>query len=877
MFGVLAAVLTVSAQQKSPALSADEVAAYKEQSKMMVSYLEGTLNFLGDPQEVIAEKEIIINNSYLKMFRDAEVQIEDDLDENREVPLRKDVQAYLKDIIFFYKKATFTMEVTAVDQFTADDGEIVFKVTVNRNLKGVTVKNDTVDFNMLRYIEINLDPFKKDLKIVSIYTTKPDEKKEMRQWWADLPLPWRDYFGSGILVFDTLPFSRVVSFSDSTAVILRPCYVVEKDSLLISGTDTLRFSRLPQLEEGSYKVIYSYDTLSQNCPDTVNVDATLLDKQIKHILEIKKLNISNNYLIQTLKPVSKLTSLEVLKASNMLISDISPLRTLSKLNLLDLSKTRVETLEPLRFSFNLKELNITGTAVDSLEEIKNLTRLEKLIIDSTPITDLTPVVALNKLSFLSLAYTPVETLQPVKRLMFLKRLIVTGTKITDLSPLDSLPSLEYINLDNTKVSDLSPLATDVNLSTIQANNSAVTDIESLLANKNLKLIYCDNTGIDRHKAISFMEKNPACLVIYDSQSLSKWWESLPYYWKTILSKSCCRNNAPTKEQLQKIVNQKELVLSGNKNITNLIPLKMLFRLETLDVSNTEIADLSPLAGLNNLRFLNLNHTKIRSLSGLTGLTNLQEIHLDNTAVSDILPLVNNRDLSKIYCDRTKVTTADVLNFEKKVSGCLVVYQTESLQFWWNNLTDEWQKEWSKQIGIDGSPSREQLQQIANIKEVTIKNNGNIFDLEPLNVCKTLQTLSISYTAITDLSPLVELDSLQRLNLPNNPVTDIEPLGRLKHLVELNLENTGIDDLTPIGHLIHLEKLNIAGTKVRRLKALSSLHNLKELTINNTRVNRLSDLNGLRNLERLTCYNTSLRKKRVDAFKAAHPSVEVIFY
>ncbi len=873
----MVALAPVVAQENTPALSADEVAAYKEQSKRMVSYLEGTLNFLGDPEEVMAEKEIIINNSYLKIFRDAEVQIEDDLDENREVPLRKDVQAYLKDIIFFYKKAAFSMEVSSVDQIVGDEGEIVFKVTFNRNLKGVTVNNDTVDFNVLRYLEINLDPFKKDLKIVSMYTTKPDEKRETRRWWAALPLPWKDFFGTKIPVFDTLSMNNVVSFNDSTAVILRPCYTVETDSLLIRGEDTLRFSKMAELDSGSYHVEYSYDTILSACPDTVKVEVDVLDKNIKHLLEIRELNISNSYLIQSLEPVSKLSLLERLYASNMLISDLTPLRTLNKLETLDVSKTEVKSLDPLRFAFNLKNLNISGTSVDSLAVLKNLTRLESLVIDSTAILDLTPLEGLPQLTTLSMVHTRVINLQPVGELPFLKKLILTGSEVTDLSPLDSLFSLEYINLDDTKVADLSPLASDTNLTIIQANNTAVTEIIPLLPNKNLKLIYCDNSGIDRQEAIDFMEENPSCLVIFDSQRLVSWWNALPDYWKDILTHGKTPEGVPAKEQLQKIVNQKELVIRGNEKVHDLSPLKMLFRLETLDVSHTAIADLSPLAGLNNLHYLNLNHTNISSLSGINGLTNLQEVHLDNTAVSDILPLINNRDLKKVYCDGTGVNTNNMLKFSRVNPGCLVVYQTNELNFWWDNLSDAWQGEFSKQVGIDGSPSKEQLQQMANLKEATIKNNSKIVEVEPLTICKVATTLSISFTGITDLSPLVEMDSLRVLNLPNNPIIDLEPLTRLRHLTVLNLENTGVDDLTAIATLVDLQKLNLAGTKVRRLKPLANLSQLRELTINNTKVSRLTDLNGLNDLERLTCYNTSLRKKRVDEFKAAHPGVEVIFY
>lgn len=92
-------------QQNQPTeLTSDEINAYKEKVKGLVNYVESTLNFIGDPETVPREKEIAISESYLKVFKDDKVQIEDDLDDNRDVPLHKDVQAYLKDIRFFSGK-----------------------------------------------------------------------------------------------------------------------------------------------------------------------------------------------------------------------------------------------------------------------------------------------------------------------------------------------------------------------------------------------------------------------------------------------------------------------------------------------------------------------------------------------------------------------------------------------------------------------------------------------------------------------------------------------------------------------------------------------------------------------------------------------------
>ena len=100
--------------QNDSTFTTDEINQYALQSRQLINYLEGTLNFLGDPDELQSDKDIIVSSSYLKFFKSDKVQVEDDLDENREIPLNKDVQAYLKDIDFFYKEVKFDFKILIV-------------------------------------------------------------------------------------------------------------------------------------------------------------------------------------------------------------------------------------------------------------------------------------------------------------------------------------------------------------------------------------------------------------------------------------------------------------------------------------------------------------------------------------------------------------------------------------------------------------------------------------------------------------------------------------------------------------------------------------------------------------------------------------------
>ena len=107
-------------------LSKDEIAKYESEIKSMLAYLEETMNFIGDSATSASEKEIVFTESWSKIFIDDKVQVEDDLDVNRKTPINKDVQAYLKDIDFFFKNAQFKFDLQSIANQTRDDGSVYF-------------------------------------------------------------------------------------------------------------------------------------------------------------------------------------------------------------------------------------------------------------------------------------------------------------------------------------------------------------------------------------------------------------------------------------------------------------------------------------------------------------------------------------------------------------------------------------------------------------------------------------------------------------------------------------------------------------------------------------------------------------------------------
>lgn len=844
-------------------LSAEGIEGYKKEARQLVSFLEFTFNTIGDPQVPVREKDIIINQSFSKFFKDEEVQIEDDLDENRDVPVNKDVQAYLKDIDFFYKKAVFKFSIEEIEHQVNEKNQLFFKITMNRNLKGITIEGDTVDNNRTRYIEINLNDAEKDLKIASIYTTKLNEKEELRKWWNELSLSWKGIFGGHIILHDTIRMDDVLWFSDSLA----------KFNFLIAwkmSRDTLTYM--------------SRDTMYLALTDSSQITAAMLDRQLTKITARDTLDISGMSEILSLEPLLKLSKLRRIDCSHTFVPSLMPLRNLTQLEYLNCGFTPVDQLEALRYSTKLEELIINGSGIDDLGPAMNFIELKKLSLNQTSVDSLHPVSVLNKLKELELVATKVSSLKPLEKLSQLERLDFSDTKVDDLTPVENLQNIYFLKFEHTGVDNLQPLNNLMNLHFLFMNGTPVSDLSPLNGLPELNKVYCDQSGVTRSEAFRFMEENPQVLVIYESADLVNWWESLSNAWKEIFGDKVEYLNNPTKEELHEITRIRELNISGNRMINSLEPLASLPMLRDLNCQGTSIRDISPLASLTDIRQLNISDNRIADLDPLRNLLKLEILYFDNTDVTDIDPIMSHEELRNVYCDNTAVPGDQIIGFMKSHQDCLVVYQTEELRTWWEELPDVWRL-LAEIVSASGDGlSREQLQEIANLRILNLdeipgmgERALEIQSLEHLGKMIFLEELHFANTRISHLDPLRGHQYLHTLVCPNNPIGSLEPLSEVKNLRVLDVQNTPVEELEFLATLNHLKKLNCSGTQIRNLKGLEYLQSLEQLDCYNTDVRRLKRLVDLENLKLIRCYNTRISERRVEKFRDERPDVEVIHY
>ena len=94
--------LSVVAQaQTIKGYTAEQLTELSTKVEDQVRFLEYLLNTVGNSQTSARDKDVIIRESYLKIFQNGKVQVEDDLVFDRKVVTNKDVTAYFRDLEFF--------------------------------------------------------------------------------------------------------------------------------------------------------------------------------------------------------------------------------------------------------------------------------------------------------------------------------------------------------------------------------------------------------------------------------------------------------------------------------------------------------------------------------------------------------------------------------------------------------------------------------------------------------------------------------------------------------------------------------------------------------------------------------------------------------
>ncbi len=767
----------------------EQIADFSSKVEDQILFLEYLLNTVGSDETSARDKDVIIRESYLKIFRDAKVQIEDDLLQDRKVVTNKDVTAYLKDIEFFYKNVQFKFKIREVKPGQKENGEVFFLASLDRTITASGLNGEKITNTKPRFVEVNLQENSQDLKIVSIYTTKVSRDEELKAWWNGLTPSWKTYFKER--------FSLTASDSADLDMLYR---FVSIDSLNLSGNKSIR-SLAPLSELRDLKVI---DISGTNIVDL---------GPISNVTFLESLNISGTPTsdIQFIKYSDRLKYLDL---SNTQVDSIAELLNLKNLISLKIQKAPIVSFAVLNEFQNLEELDLLESGFNNAENIKSLKKLKKLVLARNYLVNFSSLAELTSLTYLDLSETNLQELTPLSEMSELEILDITKTPVSDLNPIANLPKLRKISADETQIT---PTIAD----------NFVRTRPSVLLIHHVKDLESWWDGLSSAWKQVLKRNNP--LITSDQPSI----EVLT---QTVMVNKIDLDSAgiETLNPITRLVNLSEVDFSNNHLIDDLLPLSELKKLNRIVGKNTSVTDLSSITEVQGLELIDLEGSPIKSIKPLLGLPKLTYLNVNEADFfTEEVPelLLIKPDLTIVYRTSELESWWMEMNSEWRDIFRSRFSLPESPSTEQLHILTSRAELTLERVGIqDLSP----LQVFSNLRKLVVFD-APLTSVTHISGLRLLTSLRLSRVPVVDFLPISGLVKLEELDISNTGIEALEPLAYLLELKRLNLSGTNLKTLKGLETLYNLEELDVASTNLRSLKPLDGLSNMKQLICFNTRL------------------------------------------
>ncbi|MEP6733932.1 MAG: leucine-rich repeat domain-containing protein [Chryseolinea sp.] len=763
----LASVMTYAQQVKN------EVKQHEQQVRDMVKFLEYILNTLGSRTTSAQDKDIMVTESFTKIFRDSKVQVEDDLVEKRNVITNKDVQAYLKDVDFFFDDVKFEFNIKDIKGSTNASGKLYYKVSIVRNMHGTTLENKVVNNSSPRYIEINYDPKDQDLKIVSIYTKEFDQRAASLTWWKGLSYEWQGFFKKKLnLTTDSIRLEDIQNITSINAVDL-----------------------------SQNKLLQDLEPLTQ-------------------LTDLQALNLSNTSFID-LTPLRNLTGLTELNISNTKVDDITPLRYSDNLIKFNLSNTSVIEISVLERMTKLENLEMQNTAVTDFSPISFATSLKYLDVRKTKIVSLAPVNKLTMLTELNASSTIIDDLSPLSGLKTLTTLTLDSTNIINISAISSLENLVSLAINYTAIGDLTSLAANKKLERIYCDHTGVKrPVADAFMSANPKVLVISDSEDLRGWWDTLSESWKTVFSKAASIGMSPTNEELAKI-PNIDSLNLSGNKLiKDLEPLKRVQKLKALVVKGS-GVADLTPLRDHRALRTLDISETAISSIDVAHNFSKMTTLRADATGLNNIDALQNISGIKKLYLDKTAISDSIVadfLHKQPQCLVVYkTDTLQAWWTDLPGSWREVLEKLVPISDASKKEDLHRLVE------LETIHFrDASISNLSILSVfVRLRELDFSGTM-INDVSPLIEIKSLRILRATNSPIRNLEALRSMNMLIDLDVSNTPVEELRPMRGMLALKNFNCSGTQVSSLSALEDITSLESLDCSNTGVKRIDALHEL-------------------------------------------------------
>ncbi|WP_455538536.1 leucine-rich repeat domain-containing protein [Terrisporobacter sp.] len=394
----------------------------------------------------------------------------------------------------------------------------------------------------------------------------------------------------------------------------------------------------------------------------------------------------------------------------------------------DITKADLESIN----GYICSDMSSLGKYICCIEGLQYAINMTELLIENNLITSMEQLIKLNKLNTLFLNNNLISVIPDLSNMTSLNSLLLNGNEITDVSPITSGKNLRFVKVNENRICDLSSLSTLENLRELRALNQDI-EIKDVIESTDIYILDISflkdiNGEIPTHI-------NPTHLGQYNKETKEIIWDTTLITFENPEFSFSTEDGTFTGVVTVDLIDVNQTVILEDKNLQNEI-------INLLNKDNNIIT----LKDMLKLRSLDLTNKSIKSLKGLEHANNLYTLILDGTYVTDLqhIPSSVNYISSKnlkyevnIPDDRLKSLLNIILG---KSDKCIITFN--------------------------------------DIKNLTVLDEfaNHIKSLEGLQYAENLKILSLLNNAISDINPICYLTKLKYLDLSNNNLKDLSPLS-----------------------------------------------------------------------------------------------------
>ena len=394
----------------------------------------------------------------------------------------------------------------------------------------------------------------------------------------------------------------------------------------------------------------------------------------------------------------------------------------------DITESDLENIKGYIYS----DISSLGKYICSVEGLQYATNMTELLIENNLITNMNQLVNLDKLNTLFLNNNLITVIPDLSRMTSLNSLLLNGNEIKDISPIATGKNLRFVKINENRVCDLSSLSSLENLRELRALDQDI-EIKDVIESSDFYIL-----------DISFLKDingkvpdkiTPTHLGVYNSENREIIWDTTLIAFESPSFSFSSDDGSFTGIVTIDLIDVNQTVILEDENLEN----------EIITILNKD-NNIITLKDMLKLRTLDLTNKNIKSLKGLEYASNLYTLILDGTYITDLQYVPSS------------VTRISSKNLKEEV-----------------NIPDDRLKSLINVILGKGDRC---ILTFNDIKNLTVLDefSNHIKSLEGLQYAENLKILSLLNNKISDINPLCSLTKLTYLDLSNNNLKDLSPLS-----------------------------------------------------------------------------------------------------